>query len=169
MNICRFLFIPFITIALLLSGCSKSEESGKDEHAVVNQKEYWTCTMHPQVHMDRPGTCPICGMDLIKKVVDEKEQPANDKDMTNMVTLSGKKQVLANISTVIVKKENTSRTSLQHTAIWILLRTTAKQSQRGSTEESKSCLLIKPEITLKKASHCLKSTVRIWCKRRMNI
>jgi Cu(I)/Ag(I) efflux system membrane fusion protein len=72
---------------------------------VVKQKEYWTCTMHPQVHMDRPGACPICGMDLIKKVADEKEQPVNDKDMVNMVTLSGKKQVLANVSTVIVKKE----------------------------------------------------------------
>lgn len=61
--------------------------------------------MHPQVHMDRPGACPICGMDLIKKIADEKEQPANDKDMANMIALSGKKQVLANISTIIVKKE----------------------------------------------------------------
>jgi Cu(I)/Ag(I) efflux system membrane fusion protein len=62
--------------------------------------------MHPQVHMDKPGSCPICGMDLIKKVVDEKVEPATDKDMANMITLSGKKQVLANVSTVVVKKEN---------------------------------------------------------------
>jgi hypothetical protein len=27
--------------------------------------------MHPQVHKDGPGACPICGMDLIKKVVDD--------------------------------------------------------------------------------------------------
>ncbi|MCB0791221.1 MAG: efflux RND transporter periplasmic adaptor subunit [Flavobacteriales bacterium] len=25
----------------------------------------WTCAMHPQIRMDRPGKCPICGMDLI--------------------------------------------------------------------------------------------------------
>ena len=25
----------------------------------------WTCSMHPQIRMDHPGKCPICGMDLI--------------------------------------------------------------------------------------------------------
>lgn len=27
---------------------------------------YYTCTMHPQVHMHEPGKCPICGMPLVK-------------------------------------------------------------------------------------------------------
>ena len=106
MKIVRYLFIPLIAIALIVSGCSKSGENGKHEHEVVKKDGYWTCTMHPQVHMDKPGSCPICGMDLIKKVADEKPEAVNDKDMTNMVTLSGKKQVLANVSTVVVKKEN---------------------------------------------------------------
>jgi Cu(I)/Ag(I) efflux system membrane fusion protein len=25
----------------------------------------WTCSMHPQVRMEKPGQCPICGMNLI--------------------------------------------------------------------------------------------------------
>ena len=25
----------------------------------------WTCSMHPQIKMDKPGKCPICSMDLI--------------------------------------------------------------------------------------------------------
>ncbi len=25
----------------------------------------WTCSMHPQIKQDKPGDCPICGMDLI--------------------------------------------------------------------------------------------------------
>ena len=25
----------------------------------------WTCSMHPQIRMDEPGKCPICGMDLV--------------------------------------------------------------------------------------------------------
>ena len=25
----------------------------------------WTCSMHPQVRIDKPGKCPICGMPLI--------------------------------------------------------------------------------------------------------
>ena len=32
-----------------------------------SRKIYYTCAMHPQVHQDRPGKCPICGMILIKK------------------------------------------------------------------------------------------------------
>jgi len=92
-----------ILIAVIIMGCSTKD---KNERSQIKVREYWTCTMHPQVHMDRPGACPICGMDLIKKVVDEKEQPTTDKDMANMVTLSGKKQVLANVSTYVVKKEN---------------------------------------------------------------
>jgi RND family efflux transporter MFP subunit len=28
--------------------------------------EYYTCTMDPQVVSDRPGECPVCGMDLVK-------------------------------------------------------------------------------------------------------
>lgn len=27
--------------------------------------EIWTCSMHPQVRLDKPGRCPICGMNLI--------------------------------------------------------------------------------------------------------
>jgi hypothetical protein len=27
--------------------------------------EYYTCTMHPQVHQAKPGKCPICGMSLV--------------------------------------------------------------------------------------------------------
>lgn len=29
------------------------------------EETIWTCSMHPQVRMDEPGQCPICGMDLI--------------------------------------------------------------------------------------------------------
>jgi len=27
--------------------------------------EVWTCSMHPQIRLPRPGSCPICGMKLI--------------------------------------------------------------------------------------------------------
>ncbi|MDO8368120.1 MAG: multicopper oxidase domain-containing protein [Saprospiraceae bacterium] len=27
---------------------------------------YFTCPMHPKIHNDAPGSCPICGMDLVK-------------------------------------------------------------------------------------------------------
>ena len=28
---------------------------------------YWTCPMHPQIVQSGPGTCPICGMDLVER------------------------------------------------------------------------------------------------------
>jgi len=33
----------------------------------MSGKVYYTCKMHPQIHQDKPGKCPICGMTLIKK------------------------------------------------------------------------------------------------------
>ena len=45
------------------------EEKPKQEiTADENKKTIWTCAMHPQIRMDHPGKCPICGMDLIPLV-----------------------------------------------------------------------------------------------------
>ncbi len=35
------------------------------EHGEV-QNAYWTCPMHPQIHSDKPGECPICHMKLVQ-------------------------------------------------------------------------------------------------------
>ncbi len=106
MKVERYLSIPILVLTLSFSGCTKSDDGGNHEHELVKQNDYWTCPMHPQVRTDRPGACPICHMDLIKKVSPDGEGSALDQEMEGMITLSGKKQVLANVSTVIVKKEN---------------------------------------------------------------
>ena len=41
-----------------LGGGAESHESHGDE-------QYYTCGMHPWVIQDRPGNCPICGMELV--------------------------------------------------------------------------------------------------------
>ena len=33
--------------------------------AVAVAKQVWTCSMHPQIRLDKPGNCPICEMPLI--------------------------------------------------------------------------------------------------------
>ena len=33
----------------------------------IPQTQMWTCGMHPSVVSDKPGKCPLCGMDLIPK------------------------------------------------------------------------------------------------------
>ena len=51
-----------------------SEEMEKTSKKLEEKKEqtkpqafYYTCVMHPQVHENHPGKCPICGMTLVKK------------------------------------------------------------------------------------------------------
>ncbi|TAL77611.1 MAG: hypothetical protein EPN88_02520 [Bacteroidetes bacterium] len=46
-----------------------------------NQKLYYTCSMHPEVHSDKPGKCPKCGMNLVKK---EMAMPDSTRTQHNM-------------------------------------------------------------------------------------
>jgi rubrerythrin len=56
-------------------------------------KVIWTCPMHAQIKRDKPGTCPICGMTLVKKAVKvappkvvpkEPEKKQEQKEMKDM-------------------------------------------------------------------------------------
>lgn len=40
----------------------------KDETTYTKAEgaSYWTCPMHPQIHTDHPGECPICHMKLVQ-------------------------------------------------------------------------------------------------------
>lgn len=52
----------FLSSAIILSSC-------KEKISVhASSKEQWTCSMHPEIIRDKPGSCPICGMDLIRKI-----------------------------------------------------------------------------------------------------
>lgn len=44
--------------------------------AFAEEIDYWTCSMHPSVRADKPGKCPLCGMDLIPVY---KEAPTEEK------------------------------------------------------------------------------------------
>lgn len=36
-----------------------------DHESEAGETSLWTCSMHPQIRLEEPGDCPICGMDLI--------------------------------------------------------------------------------------------------------
>ncbi len=44
-----------------------SEEMKEKSEQTQSQDFYYTCLIHPQIHADKPGKCPICGTTLIKK------------------------------------------------------------------------------------------------------
>jgi Cu(I)/Ag(I) efflux system membrane fusion protein len=68
--------------------------------------DYYTCTMHPQVHLDKPGVCPICGMELVKASNSRKTEGTATGAM---VPLNDRDQLLANVSTVKVGYEDVER------------------------------------------------------------
>jgi Cu(I)/Ag(I) efflux system membrane fusion protein len=55
-----------------------------DNHSEVShQKEIYTCPMHPEIIRDKPGSCPICGMTLVKKVMESKA--VEDNSIENLL------------------------------------------------------------------------------------
>ncbi len=52
----------------------------------------WTCSMHPQIRMDHPGKCPLCGMDLVRldataRAVDDPRHLSLSEHARRMATL----------------------------------------------------------------------------------
>lgn len=56
------LLIAFSSL-LIFSSCNQQPK--KDSKTVVASDKYYTCSMHPNIRQDHPGTCPVCGMKLI--------------------------------------------------------------------------------------------------------
>ncbi len=74
----------FISVILIAIGIScNHKESDKHTHDVSEGKQLYTCSMHPQIIRDKPGKCPICDMDLIKK--EDNAQKINDIQLEDLL------------------------------------------------------------------------------------
>nr|WP_129734078.1 efflux RND transporter periplasmic adaptor subunit [Parabacteroides goldsteinii] len=80
-----------------IAGHSHSHDLQQDENGV------WTCSMHPQIRQDKPGKCPICGMDLIPV---RKSGNNNENIDPSSIQLSEEAMALADVQTSRVSKEN---------------------------------------------------------------
>jgi Cu(I)/Ag(I) efflux system membrane fusion protein len=70
--IMKKLFLMLSMVVFILAVSCKTGSSDAQKQSTMQESAtqvYYTCTMHPEVHSDQPGTCPICGMELVKKEV----------------------------------------------------------------------------------------------------
>ncbi len=65
--------------------------------------QVWTCAMHPQFRMDKPGKCPICGMDLIPV------QSANAELDPDAVHMTEEAIRLAEVQTIVIGRQNAEK------------------------------------------------------------
>ena len=72
-------FASAIILALLFAACQPSKEKSEkmesseaqDSTKMEMASVVYTCSMHPEVETHEPGKCPKCGMDLVKKEVND--------------------------------------------------------------------------------------------------
>lgn len=77
-----------------------SDASHIGEHETMPvEEDVWTCSMHPQIKLPKPGKCPICFMDLIPL-----EGDSDDEGSPRSVTVGKHAAKLMDIETVPVAR-----------------------------------------------------------------
>ena len=84
-----FTWSTIVLLMLLFFACNTKETA---------QHDTYTCPMHPTVVSDKPGTCPVCGMDLVRKAR-EGEEVKITEDLVQSIK-SPNEAVIASIKTV---------------------------------------------------------------------
>ena len=86
---------------LLFQPSSAPMPTGEVEHVHEAGETIWTCSMHPQIRQNEPGSCPICGMDLIPL----EENTSSDPLVLEMTKAAVK---LAQIETTVIGESGTA-------------------------------------------------------------
>ena len=86
---------------------SRPSGSGGDSTVSVSG-QIWTCSMHPQVRLPRPGKCPICSMPLIPSKPVARSASTNENS-GSMLELSDHARAMASVETVLVQRRKMSR------------------------------------------------------------
>lgn len=89
-----------IFIGWLFFHSSNKVEEKRQHTELVGKATIWTCAMHPQIRMDKPGKCPICGMELIP--LNQDNEAAIDPDAIHFTKDAAQ---LANVLTSVVSRQ----------------------------------------------------------------
>lgn len=101
-----FILIPWMSVA--------QEHNHASEQSPFEQSVEYVCPMHSQVIRDQPGTCPICGMELVKK-----EPEAQNPDAGQGFTVSRSSQQAMRVTTApAVRKDLQPKLMAQAEVQW---------------------------------------------------
>ncbi len=128
----RLVITLFILIlpSLTVSAQQHDDHSHHNHASDLEQSSLWTCSMHPQIKLTRPGKCPICNMDLIP-VEDHGDSDSAESDAATRVSLSDQAQKRADIETALVRRQAVTKeirlfglvdydeTRLTHITAWV--------------------------------------------------
>lgn len=67
MRAIKFLFFTLIALTVFGAGYLYRQVTERPHQTAAVEKHDYYCPMHPHIHSDKPGTCPICGMNLVEK------------------------------------------------------------------------------------------------------
>jgi hypothetical protein len=67
----KLIILAFVLTGVSFSFAQTSKQKTPAAKSDTAAKYIYTCTMHPEVMKDKPGSCPKCGMTLVKKKVDK--------------------------------------------------------------------------------------------------
>ena len=91
-----------VVVACFVMACHPS----KDKQAETAE---YTCPMHPHVVQPQPGHCPVCGMDLVKKINTDHEETTTEE--VKALTRPTHESVIASVQTIHPERKAMSVTS----------------------------------------------------------
>ena len=91
---------------------SSTDEVGNsinDQTIQLVKSEYYTCPMHPHIHQEHEGDCPICGMSLVSKQLDNLLTKNDDRKSRPEIRVDSSIINNFGIKTTTVKRDNIYR------------------------------------------------------------
>lgn len=99
-------YLMLVAMALILTGLGACDPGTRtpapesvQDHALAHAQPGYVCPMHPQVRSDEPGSCPICGMDLVLR----QQEPVDDETTTVRISPQVRNNLGVRVAPVVLE------------------------------------------------------------------